>query len=247
MSLVSMRTNLVIGLMFVFLAVPVAPTYGGFGNFLKDVQKAIGGKKPLSEAEIIQGLKEALRIGTAKAIEKVSKVNGYYGNAKIRIPLPSNIQRVEKLLRTGGYGEKLQAFELSMNRAAERAAPQAKTIFVDAAKQMSFSDARKILKGRENEATLYFKGKTSSTLHKMFKPIVHNAMSQVGVTRRYQDLDAKVRTIPFAKRLSLDLDQYVTERALDGLFLMLAEEEAKIRRDPKARVTDLLKRVFGKT
>jgi hypothetical protein len=231
--------------LFAFSAVAAPSAAGGWGDFLKDVQKALSGEESITEADIIQGLKEALTIGAANAIEKVSTINGYYKNPKIKIPLPERVQKVEKLLRGAGYGAQVDSFELSMNRAAEKAAPKAKTLFWDAIKGMTFSDAKRILKGRDNEATLYFKDKTFSRLHEIFKPIVHNAMHQVGVTRTYQNLDAKARNIPFAERLSFDLDQYVTGRALDGLFLMLAEEEAKIRRDPAARVTDLLKRVFG--
>jgi len=223
----------------------VRPASGGWTDFLKDAQKVLEGKKSLSEEEIISGLKEALNIGAAKAIEKVSAINGYYENPKIKIPLPEGVQNVEKLLRTAGYGARVDAFEVSMNRAAERAAPEAKALLWNAIKHMSFSDARTILKGRENEATLCFKGKTFDRLQEIFKPIVHKAMSQVGVTRRFQDLNAKLKKLPFAERLSFDLDQYVTGRALGGLFLMLAEEEAKIRRDPAAQITDLLKRVFG--
>jgi hypothetical protein len=132
-----------------------------------------------------------------------------------------------------------------MNRAAERAAPEAKPIFWDAIKQMSFADARQILDGPDDAATRYFQDKTSSRLQKIFKPITRKAMSEVGVTRYYQSLDAKIRTIPFADQMSFDLDQYVTHQALSGLFVMLAEEEKKIRRDPAARVTDLLKKVFA--
>jgi hypothetical protein len=231
--------------LFALSAMVVPSAAGGWGDFLKDVQKAFSGEQSLSEADIAQGLKEALHIGTAKAIEKVSAINGYYKNPKIKIPLPERVQKVEKLLRGAGYGAQVDSFELSMNRAAEKAAPKAKTLFWNAIKGITFSDAKKILNGRENEATLYFRAKTFDRLREIFNPIVHDAMHQVGVTRAYQNLDLKVRSIPFAERLSFDLDQYVTGRALDGLFLMLAEEESKIRRDPAARVTDLLKRVFG--
>jgi hypothetical protein len=231
--------------LFALSAAAVVPASGGWGNFLKDIQKALSGEESITEADIIQGLKEALHIGTAKATQNVSKINGYYKNPKIKIPLPERVQKVEKLLRAAGYGAQVDSFELSMNRAAEKAAPNAKSLLWDAIKGMTFSDANKILRGRENEATLYFKGKTFDRLQKIFKPIVHKAMLQVGVTRRFQNLNAKLKKIPFAERLSFDLDQYVTGRALDGLFLMLAEEEAKIRRDPAARVSDLLKRVFG--
>jgi hypothetical protein len=222
------------------------PVDARFGDILKDVKKAVGLGGGLSEDKIVEGLKEALQIGTDNAVKMVSQVDGYYKNPKISIPLPGAVKKVEKVLRAVGYGPKVDAFELSMNRAAEQAAPEAKALFWDTIKQMSFADARKILDGGENEATLYFKDKTQDQLTKRFEPIVHSTMSQVGVTRSYQELDAKVRSIPFTDPLSFDLDQYVTGRALDGLFLMLAEEERKIRQDPAARVTDLLKEVFGK-
>jgi len=213
-------------------------------DFLKGIGDALGGRG-LSENKIIRGLKEALQIGTTNAVGIVSKLDGYYKSPTIRIPLPDSVQKVEKILRAVGYGSKVDAFELSMNRAAERAAPEAKAMFLNAIKQMTFSDAKKILQGRDNEATLYFEDKTRGRLHELFQPIVHSAMSEVGVTRWYQELEAKVRSIPFAESLNLDLDGYVTNKALDGLFSMVAEEERKIRQDPAARITDLLKEVFG--
>jgi hypothetical protein len=223
------------------------PAHAGLDDIFKDIKKSVGLGGDLSESKIVEGLKEALEIGTSNAVKTVSKRNGYYKNPDIEIPLPSSVKKMEKLLRTAGYGSQVDAFELSMNRAAEHAAPQAKSLFWDAIKQMNVTDARKILDGRDNEATLHFRDKTQDQLEKIFKPIVHKSMSQVGVTRSYQDLDAAVRSIPFADSLSFDLDQYVTDQALDGLFFMLAEEERKIRQDPAARVTDLLKDVFGNT
>ena len=215
------------------------------GDVLKGLQKGVSGGSSLSNTEIVDGLKEALQIGTGNAVQVVSKVDGYYKNPKIRIPLPDSVQKTEKILRAAGYGSKIDEFELSMNRAAERAAPQAKGLFLDAIKQMTFTDAKKILNGRENEATLYFKDKTSPRLREVSKPIVHQAMGEVGVTKSYQDLDKSARSVPFAGSFTFDLDQYVTDKALDGLFLMVAEEEKKIRQDPVARTTDLLKKVFG--
>jgi len=223
--------------------IPVA--FAQFGDILKGVEKALKGGE-LSESQIIQGLKEALSVGTGNAVQTVSQVGGYYDNPRIKIPLPGAVQKVEKLLRAAGYGSKVDDLELSMNRAAERAAPEAKSIFLDAITQMTFTDASKILKGPDNAATLYFKDKTHERLQGIFKPAVHTAMSEVGVTRSYQELDAKVRSIPFAGTMSFDLDDHVTNGALDGLFLMVADEERKIRHDPAARVTDLLKEVFGK-
>jgi hypothetical protein len=240
------RGKLILMLLILIFTLQAPSSLAGIEDLFKDIQKAVGIGGGLSESKIIEGLKEALEIGMSNAVKLVSQVDGYYKNPKIKIPLPESVQKVEKVLRVAGYGSEVDAFELSMNRAAEQAAPKAKTLFVDSVKQMSFEDARKILDGRDNEATLYFEDKTRGKLTEIFKPIVHSSMSQVGVTRSYQDLDAKVRTIPFTESLSFDLDQYVTDGALNGLFLMLAEEERKIRQDPAARVTDLLKEVFGK-
>jgi len=217
----------------------------GFQDFLKGAQKMLGTSDSISESEIVEGLKQALEIGTTKAVDLVSKQGGYYNNPEIKIPLPGSVQKVENLLRGAGFGSKVDAFELSMNKAAERAAPEAKSIFWDAIKKMKIDDAKKILNGREDEATLYFQDKTSARLQEIFEPIVKESMGEVGVTRTYQDLNAKVEKIPFADSFSLDLDQYVTDGALNGLFQMLAEEEKKIRLDPAARVTDLLKKVFS--
>jgi hypothetical protein len=222
------------------------PAAAGFADFLKNIQKALRGQQVLSSEDIINGLKEALEIGTENAVKSVSATDGYYKNPKIKIPLPENIQKVKNLLTKAGLGSKVSAFELSMNRAAERAAPQAKKIFWNAIKQIRFSDAKRILNGADDEATLYFKDKTFGQLEKAFRPITHQAMTEVGVTHHYRELNDRMRKIPFLDRLSFDLDQYVTEKALDGLFLILADEEQKIRQDPAARVTDILKKVFGK-
>lgn len=213
-------------------------------NILDSAKKAAGGDSSITNSEMIQGLKEALEIGTDNAVKLVSKPDGYYNNPGIKIPLPKNVQKVEKLLRGAGFGSKVDAFELSMNRAAEQAAPEAKVIFWDAIKTMDITDAQKILNGGDNEATLYFKNNTYDRLEEIFKPIVKESMGAAGVTSSFQDLNAKVKKIPFTDPLKLDLDQYVTDGALDGLFKMLAAEEKRIRQDPTARVTDLLTKVF---
>ena len=218
----------------------------GLSDLTKEAQKALGGSASgLSSDEITAGLKEALQIGTEKAVGLVSQPDGFYQNPAIKIPLPESVQKAEKWLRTAGYGEKVDAFELSMNRAAEQAAPEAKSIFRDAIADMNFDDAQKILNGRDNEATLYFEDKTSARLQEVFKPIVKDAMGEVGVTRSYQDLSDKIASMPFGKSAGFDLDQYVTDGALKGLFKMLAEQEKQIRTQPAARVTDLLQKVFA--
>ena len=233
-------------LVLVAVSTGFAPTtaQARFGEVFEGLKKTLG-VGGLSEQEIVLGLKEALRIGAGNAVSLVSKVDGYYRNLKIRIPLPDSVKKAERLVRAAGFGSELDAFERSMNRAAEKAAPEAKSLFLEAVEKMTFSDAKKILGGRNDEATLYFKEKTSDRLRALAKPIVHRSMAQVGVTKTYQDLEVKARMIPFVGNLGLDLDDYVTNKALDGLFIMMAEEERKIREDPAARVTDLLKKVFG--
>ena len=232
-------------LIFLTLVVHASDVYAGFQDFLKGAMKSLGLEQGLTESEIIDGLKEALEIGTSKAVTVVSQKNGFLNNPKIKIQLPENVQKAESFLRNIGFGREVDKFELSMNRAAERAAPKAKSIFWDAIKKMTFSDARQILEGSDDAATQYFRNKTSTQLQDEFKPIVNQAMSEVGVTQAYQYVDRKIRALSFTKSLSFDLDEYVTDQALDGLFFMLAQEEKKIRQDPTARVTDLLKKVFA--
>ena len=197
-------------------------------------------------SRIIAGLKEALSIGTGNAVIDVSKAGGYFRNQAIKILLPPEIQKTANALRSFGFGKVVDDFERSMNSAAEKAAPQAKAIFLDAVTQMSFDDARRILNGPDTAATDYLKKTTSRRLADLFRPIVTDAMNQVGVTRTYKQMVAPLKTLPIAAPVPVDLDGYVTGKALDGLFYMVAEEEKKIRRDPAARVTELLKDVFGK-
>jgi hypothetical protein len=206
----------------------------------------LGKKTELSDTEIASGLKEALRVGTDNAVRSTGRPDGYFGNAAIKILMPEKLRTVEKGLRTVGYGPKVDEFVLSMNRAAERAAPHAKSIFLDAILQMSFDDARKIFTGGDTAATDYFREKTTDKLTAAFTPVVKDAMDEVGVTRQYNQMIGQARAIPFLKTESLDLDHYVVSKALDGLFYELAQEETKIRKDPAARVTQLLKEVFGK-
>jgi hypothetical protein len=234
------------GIVVALLTIPLHSAYAEekSGNVLTGILDAFKGDK-LSDSKIVDGLKQALEIGTANAVKIVSKVDGYYKNPQIKIPLPETVQKAEGVLRAVGYGPKIDELSLSMNRAAEKAAPKAKALFWDAVKAMTFEDARQILKGSDDAATRYFEGKTRDRLQQLFSPIVHKTMTQVGVTRTYQQLYAKVNTIPYTDRLKLDLDAYVTGKALDGLFYMVAQEEAKIRKDPAAQVTKLLKEVFG--
>ena len=167
-------------------------------------------------------------------------------NQAIKILMPEKLQTLEKGLRLVGYGPQVDEFVLSMNRAAEQAAPQAKQVFWDAIGEMTFDDARKILKGSDTAATEYFRDKTSEKLTAAFRPVVDRTMNEFNVTRQYKDLVGRYQAIPFAKAETLDIDGYVVGKALDGLFHVLGEEEQKIRTNPAARVTDLLKEVFAK-
>ena len=230
-----------------FVFVPLC--YGGpFDDIMKDVKiPQIGGSSGPDEATTISGLKEALSISSGNAVTSVSKMDGYLMNQAIKILLPEKIQMVADLLGKVGYQKQVDAFVLSMNRAAENAAPKARTFFVDAIKQMSFQDAMQILKGNETAATDYFKSKTFNKIYTEFKPSVSTSMNKVGVTKSYKEMvGTYTSSVPFAKVESLDLDHYVTTKALDGLFHMVGEEERKIRTNPAARVTDLLKKVFSK-
>ena len=235
-----------IGIMAAMFVIQLPSVYAAekSGNVLTGILNVFKGET-LSDSKIVQGLKEALEIGTANAVKDVSKLDGYYKNPQIKIPLPQTVQKVESVLRAVGYGPKVDELSLSMTRAAERAAPEAKALFRDAVKGMTFEDARKILKGSDDAATRYFEDKTQGRLQELFTPIIHTAMDEGGVTLIYQQVYAKINTIPYADRLNLDLDAYVTGKALDGPFYMVAEEEQKIRKDPAARVTQLLKEVFG--
>ena len=209
-------------------------------------KKGTGSSGGLTASKAADGLKEALRVGTDHAVLRTGKQDGYFGNKLIKILLPDNLKPVEQGLRAVGYGPKVDELVLSMNRAAEKAAPFAKDIFVNAITSMTFDDATKILKGGDTSATDFFKRKTSGSLYKAFRPVVDNSMNQVGTVQQYNEVVGGLDNIPFVKKESLDIGHYVTDKALDGLFVIVAEEERQIRKNPAARVTNLLKDVFGR-
>ena len=221
-------------------------------GLLDDVMKAAeqpsqkASQKAPDDKTTVSGLKEALNIGTKNAVKEVSRVDGYFGNEAIKILLPEKIRKAGDVLSTVGYKKEVDDFVLSMNRAAEKAAPKAVPIFVDAIKHMTFDDAQKILRGGNTAATDFFKEKTRTRLFDEFKPVVTGSMDKVGVAQSYKKMTAGYDNIPFVKKEDVDLDNYVTNKSLDGLFHMVGQEEQKIRTDPAAQVTDLLKKVFGK-
>jgi len=211
-----------------------------------DVLNAAGGSsKPVSQAEIASGLKEALTQGITKGTDIVSKTDGYLKNPQIKIPWPQDVKKVENTLRDLGLGNEVDRVITNLNRAAEDAALKAKPIFISAIKQITFQDIMNILKGQENAATEFLKRTTTSQLKKEFHPVIQHSLNKVNATKYWDDVITRYNKIPLVQNVNPDLTSYVTEKALDGLFLMVAKEEAKIRKDPLARVTDLLKRVFA--
>ena len=212
---------------------------------LKGLGGSIGSGGGLSDAKIGSGLQEALKLGTENAVIQTGKVDGFLANKAIKILMPKSLQTMEKPLRLVGYGPQIDEFVVGMNRAAEKAVPFAKDIFWDAIGQMSFDDAKRILNGNDTAATDYFKNKTSTKLHTAFRPSVEDVMNRVGVNRQYNELIGRYQSVPFAKSITFDVNQYVTEKATDGVFFVVGQEEKKIRTNPAARVNDLLKEVFG--
>ena len=216
-------------------------------DLLKALPAIPSGGSAQDVGTVASGLKEALSVGTKNAVGLLSKTNGYFGNEAVKILLPENIRRAGDALRMAGYQKEVDAFILSMNRAAEKAAPKAADIFAGAIQSMSIDDAQKILNGGNTAATEYFKSKTSTQLFNAFKPDISQSMNEVGVTKAYKAMtDRYTSMMPFAKMESLDLDTYVTNKSLDGLFHMVGQEEAKIRTNPAARTTELLRKVFAK-
>jgi len=217
------------------------------GDILKKADETLNqhGTAGLSNDKIIAGLKEALQVSTGKAVALTGKPDGFLKNQAIKILLPPKLETVGKGMRMLGMGAKVDELEVGMNRAAEQAAPEAKQIFVASVKKMSFDDARKILTGSDTAATEYFKRTSSSDLTAAFSPIVHSSMERVGVVQQYNNVLASA---PGGGALAgqLDLNKYIVGKTLDGLFFMLGEEEKKIRKDPAAQTTSLLKEVFGR-
>lgn len=199
----------------------------------------------LSNDDIVSGLKEALTLGATNGATKLSSLDGFFANAAIKVLMPPEAQKVESTLRGMGMGKLVDDAILSMNRAAEEAAKSAAPIFVNAIKGMSFQDALGILRGNDTAATSYLKGKTLSSLTTAFSPTIDSALQKTGATKYWQTVFETYNKVPLVKKVNTNLSGYVTERALNGLFFQVAQEEQKIRKDPAARVTETLKKVFG--
>jgi len=202
-------------------------------------------KKPLDSKTVVAGLKQALEVSTRNSVAKTSKVGGFSDNPLIHIAIPQELRKVESSLKKIGLGRHVDKFETQMNRAAESASKEATRIFIASITKMTFSDAWNILQGPDDAATQYFKQNTSAELSSKFKPVIKNSMGQIGFYDNYKNMLKTYQAIPFTKKPDLNIETYILQKSLDGLFTLVAQEEKMIRRDPAARVTDLLSRVFG--
>jgi len=220
-------------------------------NAQKNVQKEIDKyskpkKKPLTNDEVIRGLKEALNVGTNNSTSAASKVDGFYKNPLILIPFPAEAEKVKKTAVNFGMQKQVDEFVMTLNRAAEEASKEAAPVFLEAIKGMSISDGFSILKGSDSAATQYLQDKTTNSLSVKFIPIIKKAIDKVEVTKYWNPLITTYNKVPGVEKQNPDLEKYVTTKAMEGLFKLIAKEEKKIRTDPLAQVTDLLKKVFGK-
>lgn len=220
-----------------------------FDKLKKTVDKKIEEVKPssagLSQEEVGAGLKEALNKGIEKGVDQLSKPDGFFKDLSIKIPLPEEANKVETKLRSIGQGKKVDETIESINRAAEDATAASKEIFVEAIKGMSINDAMSILNGKDNAATKFLDKSTRADLISKFEPIVKISLDKVGATKNWNAIFSTYNKLPFVEKVNPDLVEYATGKAIDGLFVQIAKEELKIRQDPAARVTDLLKKVFG--
>lgn len=222
------------------------PVHAQLGKTLnKAVSKVTSSTGSLSTEQVADGLKEALTKGANTSTESASKTDGFYKNPEIKIPFPEDTKEVETKLRSIGMNKQVDEFIETMNHAAENAASEAKSILVDAIKAMTVQDAWNILKGEDDAATVYLRTNTESQIKEKFKPIIQKALDATNATKYYTDLITTYNKIPMVKKVNPDLTDYATDKALDGLFTLVADEEKAIREDPVNRTTDLLKKVFA--
>lgn len=222
------------------------------GSFFDQAKKALGGLTGaapgggiLSNAEIADGLREALRVGTERVVGQVGARDGYNADPTIHIPLPGALKDVQSVLRRFGMAGLADDLELRLNRAAEAAAPAAKELFWQAIGGMTLEDVEGIYNGPDDAATRYFQGKMTSPLAERMAPVVNRSLAEVGAIRSYDEMMGQYAAVPFVPDVKANLTEYVVEKAMDGLFHYVAQEEAAIRNNPAKRTTELLQRVFG--
>lgn len=230
------------------LAVFAGAAAAGWRDFAKEIfsqpatQQAASN---LAEGEIVQGLREALAKGTRNAVLQLGQTDGFWANAKYRIPLPNTLVQADGLIRAAGFGPQIDDLHLSFNRAAEQAVPVAADVFSQAVSQLTINDAREILSGADDAATQYFRRSTSDTLAVQFKPLVAKVTARSGLVQQYEKLKAATGPLSLMMGAEADVDTYVTNRALSGLYDRVAVEEKAIRQNPAARSSEILKKVFG--
>lgn len=212
---------------------------------LGDIVSSYPTSGPPTKNEIAAGIREALTVGARNAVQQTSQENGFYGNSLIRIPFPPEAEKVATTARDLGLGNQVDKFVETMNHGAEKAAEKAAPIFVDAIKQMTLQDVYEIWRGEDDAATQYLRQTTMNRLEQEFRPVINQSLDQVELTRYWNPLITTYNRLPLSNKINPDLDEYVLNEALDGLFLVIADEEAKIRENPQARVTELLEKVFG--
>lgn len=220
------------------LAATIAFTFVATAAYALDVSD-------LTNKEASGGLKEALIVGAQNAVAKLGATDGFFGNPQVKIPLPETMQKAEKAMRMFGMGKQADDLVLKMNRAAEEAVPEAKTLLVDSVKKMSLADAKSILTGGDDAATQYFKKTTSTAMGTKFLPIVKKATQNVQLAQQYNKFAEMGSQYGLVNKDQANLEQYVTNKALDGVYLMMAEEEKAIRKDPVGQASSLIKKVFG--
>ncbi|SFU33281.1 Protein of unknown function [Pustulibacterium marinum] len=216
------------------------------GSVLTKASEVVSGSDiDLSNADIAAGLREALDKGIDEQVEKLTAENGFYKNELVKIVVPEELQKVDKALRAAGFGDLADKGILAMNRAAEDAVKEATPIFVNAVSEITFDDAKNILMGADDAATTYLQGKTTTPLYEKFSPVIETSFSKVGADKIWEAIITKYNKLPFTKDVNPDITDYVTLKALDGVFTMIAVEEKEIRTDISSRTTDLLQQVFG--
>lgn len=234
------------GLALLFISAALtACTEAELQRTLANLPAVMNAPAQLSTTEIAAGLKEALRVGSERVVNQVGRADGFNADPAIHIPLPKKLAEARALLARVGLNDVLDDLELRCNRAAEAAAPQARALFLQSIRAMTLDDARAILHGQSDAATRYFQNKMTPELSVAMRPVIDDALAQVGAVRAYQQLLAKVEALPLAPSIKTDLSAYVVEQAMAGLFHYLASEEAAIRQNPAKRTTELLQRVFS--
>jgi len=206
---------------------------------------ALGQLERLTQRDALAGLKAALERGSRAAVAELGRTDGFFGNPQVRIPLPESLERTEKLARRLGFSNEVDELVVAMNRAAEAAVPEARKLLLDSVKKMTVQDAKGILTGGDTAGTAYFRRTADKTLHDRFLPIVSTATEKVGVAQRYKEFARPAAALGLLKTEHADLDEYVTQKALEGLYFMLGEEEKKIRKDPVGTGSAILRKVFG--